>query len=462
MNTRLHRAGLLLLTLSLSGVLTAQSPTITAMDAVVLGNNKFLDVFFSHDLDAGHPEDLQTANVTVLALPSKTPLMVTGIQRLSGDPAEIEILLSGNPLPSDVQIVLTINRSLNFRVGQNAVSAPGPFTFTATLIKDAKSLDDAMKSLVTTMTAAAKSSQEKNIFASGFVTTASSGDTQGGADIRLNTDLGVPGLKAFLNIKKTTADGSDAKNFESGGTFRSTILLGNAGRATIQAALQAYRNATTDAARMAAATQYNTAMTDFQKKVLAAVFIDFTGKLEGEATNFNITNGVFETSLKVQSRVKNLFGAKHGFLHFQIMPAGFEGGSTLRQPDASMPAAGTTPTEKALQQLDGIVRFKAGATLNAFWANPKATSPLKRFELESGVVERYLFLKEIHYDAATKTNSTIGNGSKPYFYTDAKLFVVETSAGRYGVKVSYNRGRLPPVYAEVKSFQFGFLFESAN
>jgi len=455
---------LICVALSVRGALWAQTPSITAVDAILLEKQKFLDVFFNKPLDAAHPEDLQNSNFEVSALPSKTSLNVSGVRRLGGDPTEIEIALTGDAQPSDVQILVTAKK-VHFLDNQNSAFA-GPLTFTATLIKDSKSLTDAMTKLVDTMTKAGKSSQEKNIFASGFVTTASNGNTQGGADIHLQTDLSVPGLRSFLNLVKTTADGSDAKNFEAGGTFRNTFLLGKVGRAAIQTALNDYRNATTDAARAAAAVTYNKSVTDFQKRVLAAVFLDFTGKMEGEATNFNITNGVFEAALKLQSRVKNL--SKQGFFHFQISPFGLEGGRTLRKPDVATAATGTTtmaptsPTDKALQQIDGIARFKVGATLNTFWDNPKTTSPLKRFEIEAGVVERYLFRKEIYYNAATKTNASIVDGSKPYFYADAKLFMVESSAGRYGVKISYNRGSLPPVYANVKSFQFGFLFESAN
>jgi len=457
---------LVFLALLSCGALASPSPpefAIGSMDAVLKGSNKFLDVFFTQPLDAAHAEDLAITGATVEALPSKTTLTVTDIRRLGGDPTELEIALSGDAALSDVQLKLTISRPLNFRDGQNARAVSGPFTFTSTLIKDSKTLQDAMQKLVDDMTKAGKSSQEKNIFASGFVTTASGGQTQGGSDIHLNSmDLGIPGLRSFLNIQKTTADGSDAKNFEAGGTFRSTLLLGQAGRAAIQTALNAYHNAVSDDARQAAAVQYNSAVVAFQKATLAAMFLDFTGKLEGQATNFNVTNGVFEASLKIQSRVKDLFGTKQGFFHFQILPAGFEGGKTLRQRDASTPALAATTTDKALQQLDGIARFKTGATLNSFWDNPKTTGTVKRFELEAGVVNRFLFLNEIHYDTATKTNSTIHNGNKPYFYADAKVFVVESSSGRYGVKISYNRGSLPPVYAPVKSFQFGFLFESAN
>lgn len=449
--------------------LTAQSPSapefrIGSMDAVLKGSNKFLEVFFTQPLDASHTEDLAVTGITVHALPSETALTVTGVKRLGGDPTALEITFSGEAAAADVQLRLTITRMLNFRDGPNAHPAKGPFTFTSTLIKDAKTLKDAMQKLADDMSKAGKASTEKNIFASGFVTTAGAGQTQGGADIHLNSmDLGIPGLRSFLNIQKTTADGSDAKNFEAGGNFRSTFLLGKADRTRIQTALDAYHNATEDAARKTAADEYNTSVTAFQKATLAAVFLDFAGKLEGQATNFNITNGVFEGAFKVQSRVKNLLGTKQGFVHFQILLAGFEGGKTLRQPDAKAVAtSATTATDKALQQLDGIARFKTGATLNSFWDNPKAVGPLKRFEVELGVVERFLFLKEIHYDTATKTNSTIQNGNKPYYHADVKLFVGESSSGRYGVKIGYNRGSLPPVYAPVKSFQFGFLFESTN
>jgi hypothetical protein len=443
-------------------IASAQNPpefVIVSMDAVLKGSNKFIDVFFSQSLDATHNEDLATAGVTVEALPSKAMLTVIDIKRLGGDPTELELALSGDAALSDVQLKLTINRALNFRDGQGARLVNGPFTFTSTLIKDSRTLQDAMQKLVDEMTRAGKSSQEKNIFASGFVTTG--GQTQGGADINLNSvDLGVPGLTSFMTLRKTTADGSDPKNFEAGATFRATFLRGQAGRTAIQNALNAYRVAPTDAARQTAATEYNTAVVNFQKATLAAIFLDVAGKLEGQATNFNVTNGVVEASVKVQSRVKGLFG-KDGFFHFQLLPLGFEGGSTLREPDSGT----TVPlsvTDQALQQLDGIVRLKAGATLNAFWQNSRQVGLLRRFELELAVVDRYLFLNEIHYDTATRTNSTIRDGNRYYAQADVKLFVAESKAGRFGVKVSYERGSLPPVYAPVNSFQFGFLFESTN
>src|SRR5205814_1004126 len=64
-----------------------------------------------------------------------------------------------------------------------------------------------------------KSSEDKNILASGFIT-AASGGTHGGADIVLNSiDLGIEGLTSFLQIKKSSVKEGDPKNFEAGTRF---------------------------------------------------------------------------------------------------------------------------------------------------------------------------------------------------------------------------------------------------
>jgi hypothetical protein len=54
------------------------------------------------------------------------------------------------------------------------------------------------------------------------------------------------------------------------------------------------------------------------------------------------------------------------------------------------------------------------------------------------------------------------DGVRSYGQIDLKVFFGESIAGRIGFKLSYNRGRLPPVFADVKAFEFGFLLESAE
>jgi len=56
----------------------------------------------------------------------------------------------------------------------------------------------------------------------------------------------------------------------------------------------------------------------------------------------------------------------------------------------------------------------------------------------------------------------VTKGDKLYFQADAKVFLFETPSGRYGFKLSYNRGSLPPVYGSVSSFQFGFVIETTD
>ena len=428
---------------------------IKSMDAVLTAKARFIEIVFDHPLDG---EIAVSGKVTLQSLPSQTEIPITTISRVTGSATLIDISFADAVPASDLQLEITFKPGVRFLDGNKHVTSALAATSTALLLRDAAARSGAIKTLLDAEEKE-KPSNEKNIFVSGFVTTASGGQTQGGGDIHLNSqDLGIPGLKSFLNIQKTTSDGSDAKHFEAGGKYRYSFSFGEAVR-------EAYRKigeAATDAQRANAMSAFVAALAAHQKGMLASVWLDLAGKMEGQATSFNVTNGVFEASLKVQSQVKKLAGSKSGFVHFQLIPGGFEGGKTLRQPDATTPMTPASPTGKALQQLDGIARFKTGASLVSAWKNPKEIGPVRRFDVQVAVVDRYLFLKEIHYDTAAKTNSTIKNGNKPYFQADAKVFVVENETGRYGFKISYHRGSLPPVYAPVKSFHFGFLFESAN
>lgn len=66
------------------------------------------------------------------------------------------------------------------------------------------------------------------------------------------------------------------------------------------------------------------------------------------------------------------------------------------------------------------------------------------------------------FNDETNVTGMTDKGFHGYAQIDFKAFLVETRAGRYGVKPSFNRGRLPPVYAQVSSFDFGFLVQSGD
>ena len=64
-----------------------------------------------------------------------------------------------------------------------------------------------------------------------------------------------------------------------------------------------------------------------------------------------------------------------------------------------------------------------------------------------------------------KTNKVvpITTGRKGWIQADLKFFFgVVLFKTRPGIKVSYQRGSLPPVYSYTKSFNFGFVFESTD
>ena len=94
--------------------------------------------------------------------------------------------------------------------------------------------------------------------------------------------------------------------------------------------------------------------------------------------------------------------------------------------------------------------------------NDESTLPVKRLDLDLQVVNRYLLFNEVSFDQTTMKSTGVGKGEKPYFQADVKAFLFESPSARYGFKLSYNRGSLPPVYSSVSSFQFGFVIETTD
>jgi hypothetical protein len=98
--------------------------------------------------------------------------------------------------------------------------------------------------------------------------------------------------------------------------------------------------------------------------------------------------------------------------------------------------------------------------MTLFFEDTEAAYPLRRVELDMNGVMRNLFFAEAMYNKETKAVDRTGRGVRGYGQVDLKLYMGETAKARYGLKLSYNRGSLPPAFARVKSFQFGFLWES--
>jgi hypothetical protein len=289
-----------------------------------------------------------------------------------------------------------------------------------------------------------KTARDKDIFASGFVTTASKASA-GGGDISVNPNFNVPNLNAFMTIKKATADEGDSRHFEAGARYRFTRTWKPAEMRAIAAEGDQVK--------------LNALIRARQTNIIAGWLVDAAGKLEGDPTNFDVTNAVAESSLQVQTLTRGFLG-RRGFWRGFVLPAGLEIGQNL---GTTVPANPTTPGAPAPEPpVNRIARYKAGAGFTVYFDNPKVQLGIRRFELDVNGVLRQLFLNESRFNAETKKTDITDKGLQPYAQIDLKLFVGETPSGRFGVKLSFNRGRLPPVYAEVKSFTFGFVIESGD
>lgn len=288
---------------------------------------------------------------------------------------------------------------------------------------------------------AAGGKDDKDIFASGFVTTASD-ESAGGADLSLTPDLNIPGLESFVRIKKATADEGDARHFEAGAKFSYTGTW-----------------KPSQMRRMAAASpgeELNRILRERQSNIIAGWLIDVGAKLEGDPTNFDVTNFVLDSGFQLRTMTKGFLG-RRGFWHGFILPVGVEAGQSL---GTGAVDATTVPAAPAPQEVNKIVRYKGGAGLTIYFDNPNAQIPLRRIALEANTVLRQLFRDETRFNGETKLIDTTDKGTHAYTQVDLKVFVAGTARTRYGFKVSFNRGRLPPVYAQVKSFDFGFLMET--
>jgi hypothetical protein len=335
----------------------------------------------------------------------------------------MRLTLSGDVPPGPVEVCFD-----GVRFG-----APPDFTTTGEVCAPVSGdIEGARLRALERLTTTPKSSREKDIFASGFVTTAAD-ESEGGADIALNPTFSNPNLNAFLRLKKSTADEGDPKNFEAGANYRVGIPW---------KAEQVRQMRETPAG-----PELNKLLAERQRNILAGSVIDIAMKLEADPSDFDVANYVGESTYQLRTMTKGFFGGK-GFWRGFVMPGGLELG---RSAGTAMPDA-----------VDWIARYKAGAGFTLYYNNPGSFIPVRRIELDTNAVLRYLFADESRFNSDTNLVDRTDDGGHSYGQVDLKIFFGESIAGRYGFKLSYNRGRLPPVYADVKSFEFGFLLESSE
>jgi hypothetical protein len=78
-------------------------------------------------------------------------------------------------------------------------------------------------------------------------------------------------------------------------------------------------------------------------------------------------------------------------------------------------------------------------------------------------VDRYLLRRESVLDEKTKKALLVEKGNKYWLQSDLKfMFGPTTPMGMMGIRLNFQRGSLPPIYAFTKAFNLGLVFESAD
>jgi hypothetical protein len=442
---------------------TTEELKIVSVQLDTLATELVVEVSFSARLAPNHPEDRNRSNVSVETLPSNTNLDVREVKQVIAAPRRLQIFFTtGQAVPASTETRLKVCfTSLHFIAADGTLGIASNVCSEG-IILNAANVEAEQKRAFELFSEMEKTAEERNIFANGFVANGEGGDSEGGAEINLNSnDLGVRGLTAFMRLKKATAEEADPKHLEIGINQTSTNLLDKAGLRKLEEYYNIIRDPSSkptekDEARAAA----KELLQKRQNRLLGGMFFDFGGKIETQALDFDVTNAVGEGAFQIQSRTKRLFGSNKGFWRFRLMPAAFElGYNVSQQPPAGSEAAAIDP--------DWLARFKFGGVFTLYYKNHSEGPALfRRVQFDVQAVDRYLFRREVQFDNETMANTTTDRAHKPWLQADFKIFFTDPEEGsgglRTGFKLSYIRGSLPPVFAHTKSFQFGFVLESTE
>jgi hypothetical protein len=320
----------------------------------------------------------------------------------------------------------------------------GPIVFPA----DAKKTLANLKSSLAATVASEKSTADKDIFAGMTVTVPSGGDAQGSGDFVFNHQFFAnqvlngalfDNVNLGLDLKKSSAQGTDSRHFQAGLTMQKTFLFS---RQKFKQAQQEIASDDIDTAQKA--------LNEVPHHFWPSLFFDNGISFEGDVRSVsigNVSNFVFNSQLKLASATAQF--SKAGFFFMRVIPAGVEAGYNLQNVDA--PA------------LDGntLARYKAGGTLTLRY-DSQNNATLNRIDLELNAVDRYLFLRELTLDPTTNLVTRLDKGNKYYAEGNLKFYFFRVGKGRPGFKVSFKRGYLPPAFAFTKGFDAGFFYESAD
>ncbi|HZI19106.1 MAG TPA: hypothetical protein VEY09_10970 [Pyrinomonadaceae bacterium] len=405
------------------------------------------------------------ANRIVIATAAGAPIASSTAQTLDGR-RQIFVNLPGD-IPEDVAKIRVTLLNLGFQ----CPDANNPTTM-PTVSKDGdifslQELRDRDVAAYRAANAAAKTSDKKN-YRLGFVASKGNGEeAEGAADISINKDLGLSEnglLSVFdeadlaLQLKKSSAEKADPRHLTLGLSLRKTFLVDSR-----LPKVEPLTEAMSPPDLLAASDRNSEAIKASRNKGFFRVFmITESLNLEGEAFDFKTVNFVSDTQFELASIAKRL-GPK-GYYNLSIF-GGPEIGRNLSIPEATS-SMGATAAQ--MNQVDWISRLKAGGHFTLRFLPGDNTGSNWGVELDLGFVNRYLFSSELTTEETTDNGMTktklvsVSKGNKTWRQADLKLFLFGNEKARYGVKLSYNNGRLPPAFTPTKAFQFGLVVESAD
>ena len=426
----------------------------------------------------GNALSIPTGQVVIVTKPSNTIYTKAGLAFASAPsppgPKYLTITLNDTPAlpPDDNEASIMLN---NLPFDCNGPTVVPSTTATGKIYgkNNLGELADEAKKALDDAAAHAKTTDEKNIFAGFAAAKGQGGKTAGDADISFNKTLwgsrvGAGGLfdKVVVSFlaKKSSGDKADPRHFTTGITFRKTMLL--QGRKLFneqQKFIQTQLTQQPQSVGSKLETLETNNETLSRRGFFRALLIDETLNLEGEAFDFKTVNFVSDTQFKVASISKKLFGT-NGFWNLRLV-AGPELGRNLNKP--GQPGSGI-PATPALNSVNWITRFKAGAQLALRYLPADNSGTNWGLELDLAFVNRHLFSNEVFTDVTNTGSSsptktiTVGKGNKSWRQADFKIFPFGDEKARYGFKLSYTHGQLPPAFTFTKSFQYGFVIETKD
>jgi hypothetical protein len=402
-------------------------------------HGRFAQVEFSQGLS----QLPSVGQIHLTAKPSNTPLVVSNPRFPAGTSTKIEVdwTLDNLPKKDDTEFTIKIDQVTTSTGTASNLEANGPLYQRANV----QTFIDAQKKAFDDAIAVAKTSEEKNVFATLSVSAPTSGSAAGDADIHLNRWVGQ-NVFLSLALNKSSAEAADPKHFDTSVTFRKVFLF-----------LSKPRGEPTNATLFQKQNERASVETIRHRRLLG-VLVDGGGRFEGDATDFGVTNAVFQMPIQLASRTMG-FGqlASNGFWKFRLVPAGVEAGHNLGSENPN------------LKQYN-ILRYVAGGTLGLVYdpnqngkngvSDPNSFLPI--VELTGAVAARYLFNNETAWDPSTKTSSLVSSGMRPWYQADLKVFLFSSAQGRAGFKVTFEDGSQPPVFSKTHAFRFGLVYETSD